>query len=77
MAAAAPAAPGLPPLPESLDPLLAPGCKGFPHTHAPLRASQVGGAGWNLLAGDLPLPLAVLQREALEHNLQWMQAARR
>ena len=30
--------------------------------------------GWNLLAGDLPLPLAALDRDALAHNLRWMQA---
>ena len=29
---------------------------------------------WNVLAGDLPLPLAVLDRDALAHNVQWMQA---
>src|SRR6218665_3299875 len=27
-----------------------------------------------MLAGDLPLPLAMLKREALEHNLAWMQS---
>lgn len=30
--------------------------------------------GWNLLRGDLPLPLAVLGEDALAHNLRWMQA---
>ena len=58
---------------SDLDPLLAPGTKGFPHTHAPLRASQIGQQGWNVLAGDLPLPIALLKREALEHNIAWMQ----
>ena len=42
-----------------------------------LRRSQIGQAGWNVLAGDLPLPLAVLKRDALEHNLAWMQAQAR
>jgi D-serine dehydratase len=56
-----------------LDPLLGAGLKGFPHTHRALHRSEVGRAGWNVLAGDLPLPLAVLKREALEHNLAWMQ----
>jgi D-serine dehydratase len=31
------------------------------------------GAGWNLLREDVSLPAAVLDNEALEHNLQWMQ----
>jgi D-serine dehydratase len=56
------------------DPLLGSGFKGYPRTQPPRRRSEVGAAGWNVLAGDLPLPLAVLRREALEHNLAWMQA---
>ena len=59
---------------DFLDPLLGPGTKGYPLTQAPRRLSEVGGAGWNVLAGDLPLPLAVIKREALAHNLAWMQA---
>jgi D-serine dehydratase len=55
------------------DPLLGPGLKGFPQRSAPLRCSQVGAQGWNVLAGDLPLPVAVIQRAALQHNLDWMQ----
>ncbi|AMM25420.1 alanine racemase [Variovorax sp. PAMC 28711] len=55
-------------------PTLAPGLKGYPHTAAPLRLEDVRAAGWNVLAGDLPLPIALLKREALEHNLRWMQA---
>jgi D-serine dehydratase len=55
------------------DPLLSSALKGFPRTAAPLRRSALAQARWNLLAGDLPLPLAVLKREALEHNLGWMQ----
>ena len=58
---------------DLLDPLLQPGLKGFPYQHRPLRRSEVGELGWNVLAGDLPLPLAVIKREALEHNLAWMQ----
>ena len=55
------------------DPLLESGWKGFPHTHRPLRRSEVGQAHWNVLAGDLPLPIALLKRKALEHNLKWLQ----
>jgi D-serine dehydratase len=54
--------------------LLAPGLKGFPHGHAPIACSAIAAAGWNVLDGGLPLPLAVIKREALEHNLAWMQA---
>ena len=56
------------------DPLLGSNFKGYPRTAAPRRRSEIGSAGWNVLAGDLPLPLAVLKREALEHNLAWMQS---
>ncbi|QHI98482.1 amino acid deaminase [Xylophilus rhododendri] len=55
------------------DTLLAPGLKGFPIAHAPIARDAVATAGWNVLAGDLPLPLALLKREALQHNLHWMQ----
>jgi len=47
--------------------------KGFPPTHAPLPADQIAAAGWNVLAGDLPLPLALIKRDALAHNIAWMQ----
>lgn len=55
------------------NPLLDAACKGFPLTAQPCRASDIAVRGWNLFAGDLPLPLAVLRRSALEHNLAWMQ----
>ncbi|MBB1603905.1 amino acid deaminase [Variovorax sp. UMC13] len=58
---------------DFLDPLLDGSYKGYPRTQAARPRSAVGDAGWNLLAGDLPLPLAVLRREALAHNLAWMQ----
>ncbi len=58
---------------DLLDPLLDATFKGFPHGVAPLRRSQVGAQGWNVLAGDLPLPLAVIRRDALAHNVAWMQ----
>lgn len=37
-----------------------------------LRLDQVAAQGWNLLRGDLPLPLAVLRRDALLRNAAWM-----
>ena len=51
----------------------APGLKGYPWTAPTLDRAQIGDQGWNVLAGDLPLPLAVLHRQALQHNLRWMQ----
>ena len=47
--------------------------KGFPGHLAPVCWSAVGQQGWNLLAGHLSLPLAVLKQSALAHNLVWMQ----
>jgi D-serine dehydratase len=58
---------------DVLDPLLDSTFKGFPHGAAPLPRSRVGDQGWNVLAGDLPLPLAVIRRGALAHNVGWMQ----
>jgi D-serine dehydratase len=45
--------------------------KGMP-PGAALTLSQVGGQGWNLLRGDLPMPAAVLRAETLRHNSAWM-----
>lgn len=58
---------------DLLDPLLDASSKGFPHHAAPLRRSAIGAQGWNVLRGDLPLPLAVIHRDALAGNLAWMQ----
>ncbi|MFL6700066.1 MAG: amino acid deaminase [Vitreoscilla sp.] len=58
---------------DVLDPLLDATFKGFPHGAAPLPRSGVGAQRWNVLAGDLPLPLAVIRRDALAHNVGWMQ----
>lgn len=48
-------------------------CKSYPLSAPPCPASQIARMGWNVLADDLPFPLAVLSRPALEHNLAWMQ----
>ncbi|KAF1023907.1 MAG: D-threonine aldolase [Paracidovorax wautersii] len=58
---------------ELIDPILDASYKGYPRTQPPRARSAVGTAGWNVLAGDLPLPLALIKREALAHNLDWMQ----
>jgi D-serine dehydratase len=46
--------------------------KGMPGGLAPLALGDIGRQGWNVLAEDLPLPLMVLNRDALTHNSQWM-----
>ena len=58
---------------ELNEPLLAPGLKGFPHRHAPVARRDIAKLGWHVLADDLPLPVALLKRSALEHNIAWMQ----
>jgi D-serine dehydratase len=50
------------------------GFKNFPLTAGALRAQDIAARQWQLLGDDLPLPLAVLRRPALVHNLAWMQA---
>jgi D-serine dehydratase len=46
--------------------------KGIPGGVAPFPLEAIGAKGWNLLAEDLPLPVAVLKRAALAHNGRWM-----
>ena len=46
--------------------------KGFPSGGPPLARTQIPAQHWNLLRGDLALPLAVLKQSALQHNLHWM-----
>lgn len=60
-------------LSRDADPLVDASHKGFPHHSPPLCRSQIGAQGWNVLAGDLPLPLAVVRREVMQRNLAWMQ----
>lgn len=52
--------------------VLTPELKGYPHDAAPRAIRDIGSAGWNILRGDLPFPVALLKRSALEHNLAWM-----
>lgn len=49
-------------------------CKSYPLAAAPCRAAEIAAQGWNLLADELPYPLAVIRRPALAHNIAWMQA---
>ena len=42
--------------------------KGLPAGLDATAVSDVGSRGWNVLAEDLPLPLALLKDSALAHN---------
>jgi D-serine dehydratase len=53
-------------------PLFGPHLKGFPAAQAPLSRGQMAAQDWQLLRGDLALPLAVIRHSALRHNLDWM-----
>ena len=46
--------------------------KGIPGGVSPFPLKAIGDHGWNVLRGDMPLPLAVLKQEVLEHNSRWM-----
>lgn len=46
--------------------------KGLPHTTLDKSFADIAAKGWNVLAEDLPLPLAVLRHTALENNRGWM-----
>ena len=72
----APTPAALPPLRSGAlaDLVLDPTTKGLPFGTNNLRLGDVGAQGWSLLAGDLPLPAAVLKRDVLEANSAWMSA---
>ncbi len=53
---------------QPIDPLT----KGFPAGHAALPLNEIATQRWNLLAGDLPAPVAIMRKSALEHNARWM-----
>lgn len=42
--------------------------KGIPGGVLPFPLAEIGAKGWNVLAEDMPLPLMVLRRSALDHN---------
>lgn len=46
--------------------------KGVPALAGPLPLDQVAAQGWNVLAEDLPLPVAVIRQDLLLHNSAWM-----
>jgi D-serine dehydratase len=47
--------------------------KGVPH-EARLRLGDIASRRWNVLAGDLPFPVAVLRADRLAANSRWMAA---
>jgi D-serine dehydratase len=50
--------------------------KGLPAGLGAIALEDVGRQGWNALAEDLPLPLAILKDRALRHNSAWMRGFR-
>ena len=60
----------------NLDPILAETLdattKGYPLSGPAIAISAIGAQRWSLLAGDMPLPLAVIRDSALAHNHAWM-----
>ena len=46
--------------------------KGLPAGIDALAPADIRSRGWNVLAEDLPLPLALLKESALRHNARWM-----
>ena len=55
---------------QPLDPLT----KGLPFDAPQLTVGEIGRQGWNVLRGDMPLPLAVIRQEVVRANSQWMSA---
>ncbi|MBL8278738.1 MAG: alanine racemase [Pelomonas sp.] len=52
---------------------LGPWLKGFPALQPPLPLADVAQRGWQLHGDELAFPLAVVRRQALAHNIAWMQ----
>jgi D-serine dehydratase len=48
--------------------------KGIPGVPAPFALGDIREKGWQVLAGDLPLPVALLKQSALEQNGTWMRS---
>jgi D-serine dehydratase len=48
--------------------------KGIPGGTPPFPIERIGAKGWNLLRGELPLPVLVLKESALDHNRRYMRS---
>lgn len=46
--------------------------KGVPGGATAVAADDVAAQDWNILREDIPLPVAVIKRDALHHNSDWM-----
>lgn len=46
--------------------------KGIPGLSGPFAAGHIATKGWNVLRGDMPLPLAVLKESVLANNAKWI-----
>ena len=53
---------------------LDPRWKGFPPNAPAVALKDIGQQHWSVLDGSLPMPVAVLQEEALGNNSRWMRA---
>lgn len=51
---------------------LDPSTKGLPYEASALTVGDVGKQGWNILRGDVPLPVAVIRDDLLTANSTWM-----
>jgi D-serine dehydratase len=56
------------------DLVLDPSTKGLPFDSPSLRIGEIGAQGWNVLDGDLPMPLAVILQDVVTANSAWMAA---
>jgi D-serine dehydratase len=52
--------------------LLDPSTKGLPPDAGNLSLQDIGLQNWSVLAGDLPMPLAVIRQSVLRSNSSWM-----
>ena len=46
--------------------------KGYPAHYPAIEMADIKQYQWNVLRGDLSLPLAILKNSSLDHNLKWM-----
>ncbi|MFV3075483.1 alanine racemase [Niveispirillum fermenti] len=53
---------------------LPPGTKGLPPLPPGFTLDRIADQGWRVLAGDVPLPVAVLKRSAMDRNIARMQS---
>jgi D-serine dehydratase len=47
-------------------------CKGFPYAAPAMPLREIGRQRWNVLRGDVPLPVAIVRRSAMRSNSTWM-----